>query len=68
MNKFNDVVKDSLDEWIYFFKNGEIKKEFKAKGLEKANEELDVMNLSEEERENYKRDIEQQRDEESIVH
>jgi len=36
VNTFNDIAKDPLDEWIYFFKNEEIKGEFKAKGLQKA--------------------------------
>lgn len=37
VNNFNDVAKDSLDEWIYFLKNEEIKDSFKAKGLKQPN-------------------------------
>ena len=37
INQFNDIAKNSLDEWIYFLKNEEIKDEFQAKGLEQAN-------------------------------
>ncbi|MDM8517156.1 hypothetical protein QUF76_13225, partial [Desulfobacterales bacterium HSG16] len=44
-----------LDEWIYFLKNEEIKDDFKAKGLKKAKQELDVLKLSEEERMAYVR-------------
>ncbi|MDR1103564.1 MAG: Rpn family recombination-promoting nuclease/putative transposase, partial [Tannerella sp.] len=40
INSFNDVAKDTLDEWIYFFKHNVIKDEFKAKGLNKAREAL----------------------------
>jgi hypothetical protein len=36
VNKFNDIAKNTLDEWIYFLKNEEIKSSFKAKGLDKA--------------------------------
>lgn len=53
LNQFNDVAKDTLDEWIYFLKNEEIKDEFQAQGLQKAKEVLDKMKLSEEERAAY---------------
>ncbi len=58
VNKFNNVAKDSLDEWIYFLKNEEIKENFKAKGLKKAKAVLDVMKLSETERLAYERYME----------
>ncbi|MCI5136409.1 MAG: hypothetical protein D3920_15385, partial [Candidatus Electrothrix sp. AW2] len=32
VNSFDDIAKDSLDEWIYFLKNEEIREEFSAKG------------------------------------
>ena len=53
VNSFNDMAKDSLDEWIYFLKNGEIRDNFKAKGIKKAKEQLDVMKLSDKERQIY---------------
>jgi hypothetical protein len=55
VNKFNDIAKDSLDEWIYFFKNSEVKDEFNAKGLSEAKEILDVMRLNKEEQYGYNR-------------
>jgi len=58
VNKFNDLAKDTLDEWIYFLKNEEIKEGFKAKGLKEAKEKLNVMKLSEKEQIDYKRYIE----------
>jgi len=67
VNQFNDVAKDTLDEWIYFFKRGEIKDGFKAKGLKEAKRQLDVMKLSEEERKEYGKYIEQQRYERSLI-
>src|SRR3990167_8979274 len=33
VNRFDDFAKSTLDEWIYYLKNDEIKDEFKAKGL-----------------------------------
>jgi predicted transposase/invertase (TIGR01784 family) len=55
VNSFDDIAKDTLDEWIYFLKNEEIRDDFSAKGLEKAKQELDIMKLSEEERRAYSR-------------
>jgi len=55
VNQFNDIAKDRLDEWIYFLKNQEIKEGFKAKGLQKAKEVLDIIRLPEKERQAYER-------------
>ena len=55
VNNFDDVAKDSLDEWIYFLKNEEIKENFNAKGIKKAKQELDILKLPEEERKAYER-------------
>jgi predicted transposase/invertase (TIGR01784 family) len=55
VNQFNDVAKDTLDEWIYFLKNSEVKDEFKAKGLTEAKEVLDVMQLDKEQQYGYNR-------------
>ncbi|MBK8805258.1 MAG: Rpn family recombination-promoting nuclease/putative transposase [Bacteroidales bacterium] len=45
VNVFNDIAKDSLDEWIYFLKNSEIKDSFRAKGLQEAKEKMRQDNL-----------------------
>ncbi len=58
VNKFNDIAKDSLDEWIYFLKNGEVKDEFKAKGLKQAGEVLDIMRLNKTDQYSYNRYME----------
>jgi predicted transposase/invertase (TIGR01784 family) len=55
VNNFDDIAKDTLDEWIYFLKNEEIKNDFKAKGIKKAKQELDILKLSDEERRAYER-------------
>jgi predicted transposase/invertase (TIGR01784 family) len=55
VNNFDDVARNKLDEWIYFLKNEEIKEDFKAKGLKKAKQELDILKLPEEERIAYER-------------
>jgi len=53
INRFNDIAKDTLDEWIYFLKNEEIKDSFTAKGLKEAQEKLSIMKLPEEEQKAY---------------
>ena len=55
VNKFNDIAKDTLDEWIYFLKNSEVKDEFKAKGLKEAGEVLDYMRLPKDDQFSYNR-------------
>lgn len=49
VNQFDDIAKNTLDEWIYFLKNSEIKDEFTAKGLTEAREKLRTINMSQEE-------------------
>ena len=53
INRFNDIAKDTLDEWVYFLKNEEIKESFTAKGLKEASEKLSIMKLPEEEQKAY---------------
>ena len=67
VNDFNDLAEDSLDQWMYFLKNSEIKSEFKAKGLQKASVALDVLKLSKEDRKEYESYIEDQRVLESSI-
>jgi predicted transposase/invertase (TIGR01784 family) len=58
VNQFDDVTRNAIDEWIYFFKNEEIKDDFKAKGLQEAKKELDIMKMSEKERWEYEEYLE----------
>ena len=53
INHFNDIAKDTLDEWIYFLKNEEIKDSFTAKGLKEAQKTLSLMKLPENEQQAY---------------
>jgi len=55
LHLFSDDVNDKLDEWIYFFKNAEIKTSFSAKGLKEASKRLSTMRLNEEEQKEYNR-------------
>lgn len=55
VNQFDDIAKDTLDEWIYFLKNSEVKDEFRAKGLAEAKEVLDIMRLPADDHYGYNR-------------
>jgi predicted transposase/invertase (TIGR01784 family) len=68
INSFDDIAKDSLDEWVYFLKNEEIREEFQAKGLKKAKQVLDIMKLPDEERLAYERYQEDLHYQASIFH
>ena len=62
VGKFSNRVNDKLDEWIYFFKNAEIKTDFSAKGLKEASERLDEMRLNEKDAKEYKKYLKNLRD------
>jgi len=66
-NRFNEVAKDTLDEWIYFLKTAEIKDEFTAKGLKSASQKLDILKLDPADRKEYDRYMEAQRSDASFV-
>ena len=58
VNQFDDVAKDTLDEWVYYLKNNEIKDNFTAKGIDKAKKLWRLDNLSEEEKKKYQKHLE----------
>jgi len=51
--KFQDVINDDIDEWVYFFKHGAIRDDFKSPGILLAAKKLDYLMMSEEERRAY---------------
>ena len=55
VNNFDDVVRDSLDQWIYLFKHSAVEDTFNAKGIREAKRVLDKANLSDEARREYDR-------------
>ena len=67
VNKFDDNAKNTLDEWIYFLKNSEIKQEFSAKGIKEADKVLKRANMSDDERREYQRFVEVLSDRASIA-
>jgi len=67
VNQFDDVAKNSLDEWIYYLKNNEIKDDFTAKGIAKARELWRVDSLPEEDQKSYSLHLKNLRDEASRI-
>ena len=45
INKFDNLAKNTLDEWIYFLKNTKLPKNYKAKGLQLVNNQLRYDNM-----------------------
>lgn len=67
VDKFDDLVKDCLDEWIYYFKNNKIPETFSAKNLKEAREKLDQDKMTPEEKGSYVRHIDSLRIEKSVI-
>ena len=67
VNQFDDVAKNTLDEWIYFLKHEEIKDAFSAKGLREAKQLFDVMRLPQDARAEYAGYIEALRTKSSLI-
>ena len=61
VRNFNDVAKNTLDEWIYYLKNNKIRDDFTAQGFDRAREVLAYDNLTDEEKKDYERNIENKR-------
>ncbi|MDM8528905.1 hypothetical protein QUF58_11950, partial [Anaerolineales bacterium HSG24] len=55
VERFEDVINSSLDEWIYMLKNEEVRDDFTSRNIDRAREKLSVMQMSEEARRNYER-------------
>jgi predicted transposase/invertase (TIGR01784 family) len=53
LNQFNDIAKNTLDEWIYFLKNEEIKDSFHAKGLLEAKDKFSALKMTDIEKWEY---------------
>ncbi len=68
VSKFEDRINDLLDEWIYFFKNSEVKDGFTAQGLPEAKGKLDQMKLKGKELDEYEHYLKELRNKASEQH
>ena len=60
VNEFNQVATTPLEEWIEYLKNGRIKSDTQAPGLQEARRKLLYMNMSDQEKRVYEHHIENQ--------
>ncbi|NEP12695.1 MAG: Rpn family recombination-promoting nuclease/putative transposase [Symploca sp. SIO2C1] len=67
VRNFQGTAQTTLQEWIYFLRNSEIKEEFAAKGMVEAKETLRINNLSDSERAAYNRYMDNKSYEASIL-
>jgi predicted transposase/invertase (TIGR01784 family) len=54
VNNFDNVAKDTLDEWVYYLKNSELPIKYKAKGLDKVEKQLKYDNMDATQKQEYK--------------
>ena len=67
MDKFDKLATTPLDEWISFLKTSEIPVTFNAPGLPEARERLRVDSLTDEEKKDYHRMMENLRYQRSVI-
>jgi predicted transposase/invertase (TIGR01784 family) len=67
VNNFNDLAVNSLDEWVFYLKNGKVGVDFTAPGLKKAQEILNEAMLTDEERRDYDRAVDIRRSNKSSI-
>jgi predicted transposase/invertase (TIGR01784 family) len=53
VERYQNIIKKRIDEWIYIFKNSEVAKGSKSKNIAQAEQKLALINMSDEERANY---------------
>lgn len=57
VNNFDDVAKDTLDEWMYYLKNNALPEQFRAKGLDLVAAQLKVDTMTAQEKIDYEAHI-----------
>ncbi len=53
--RFHDIINSGIDEWVYFFKNSEVRPDFQSKNIQAAAEKLDLLKMPEQERRAYEK-------------
>jgi predicted transposase/invertase (TIGR01784 family) len=67
VNQFNDIAKDTLDEWVFYLKNGDIKEGSRAKGLAEVRRKLTTGQLNKEDRAIYLRHLDNLSHQKSVI-
>ncbi|MBF0225170.1 MAG: Rpn family recombination-promoting nuclease/putative transposase [Desulfobacterales bacterium] len=55
VERYQNVIKKAIDEWIYMIKNNEVKEGSKSRNIDKAKEKLSKMNMTKEQKAIYER-------------
>lgn len=55
VEKFENVIEQPIDEWIFMIKNNFVRDDFSSKNIEKAKKKLEYLNMDEKERKSYER-------------
>ena len=67
VNQFNDIAKDTLDEWVFYLKNGDIKEGSRAKGLDEVRKKLTTDRLNKEDKATYLRHLDNLSNQKSVI-
>jgi predicted transposase/invertase (TIGR01784 family) len=51
--KFNNIINQEIDEWLYVMKNSDVKKDFKSPYMAKVASRLAVLKMNDQERNEY---------------
>ncbi len=55
VERYKNIISKRIDEWVYIFKNNEVAQGSKSKNIDKAEQKLAEINMSEEERKRYEK-------------
>lgn len=53
VDHFQNVIQRPIDEWVYLFKNSEVREDFHSHNIQAAKEKLDLLQMNEKERHAY---------------
>ena len=67
VKKYQNVVKNAIDEWVYWFKNEKVAEGSNSKHIQKVAERLEVLKMNKAERKNYERFLEKLASEKDMV-
>jgi predicted transposase/invertase (TIGR01784 family) len=65
--KFDEEIKSKFDEWIYTLKTSIVKSEFTAAGVQEAGESLELLKMTDKERQAYDRYIRNITDDDTVI-
>ncbi len=55
VERFHDIINKGIDEWVYFFKNSEVRADFTSKNIQAAAEKLDLLKMPPDDRRVYEK-------------